>query len=268
MRLTAAQALIAFPRAAQHVERDGKRRRFSRECWASSATATSPASARRSQRPSFPYHQARNEQARSTWPRVRADEQPPADVCVHHVDRARSDQHAHRRRAATVNRCRCCCCRATCSPGARWRRCSSSSSTRPPGHLGQRLLQAGLAVLGPDQSARATDRVAAGRDARADLPAETGAVTLALPRTCRPKRSTIPRRSSRSASGTSRATPGRRGARAPRSRRSRRRQPPLIVAGGGVHLQRGDGGLPRSHRDGIPVGETQAARERCRSTTR
>ena len=95
--------------------------------------------------------------------------------------------------------------------------------------------------------------------------AETGAVTLACRRTCRPRRTTTRPSSSRGASGTSRARPDRAAlarpphhprAQTPADRRRRRR-----------HLLRGDRALRAFvEQTGIPVGETQAGKGSLRTT--
>ena len=167
--------------------------------------------------------------------------------------------------------CRCCCCRATSSRAATWRRCCSNSRVRAqPGHLGQRLLQAGLALLGSHQPARAASLCAAGGDARADLARPRPARSRwRCRRTCRPKRSTTPRSCSRSASGTSRASPPTaRRWRAPSSGSQAARRP-LIIAGGGVLYSEATEALARfAAATGIPVAETRPARARCPSTIR
>ena len=101
---------------------------------------------------------------------VREDAQPPAHAGVHVVDRARRDQHDHRRGGATINRLP-----VLLLPGDIFatRRpapvLQQLESTHIAGRVGQRLLQAGLALLGPHQPARAAPHGAARGDARADL---------------------------------------------------------------------------------------------------
>ena len=98
-------------------------------------------------------------------------QQPPADAGLHQLDRARRHQHGHRRRGRDDQpRCRCCCCPATSSPARTPAPVLQQLESSPvAGRLGQRLLQAGLALLGSHQSPRAAVRRAAGSDARADV---------------------------------------------------------------------------------------------------
>ena len=75
-----------------------------------------------------------------------------------------------------------------------------------PGRLGQRLLQAGLALLGPDQRPGAAVPAALAAMRVLTSPAETGAVTLALPQDVQAEAFDVPDgASSTSASGTSAA---------------------------------------------------------------
>ena len=134
-RLTMAQALIALPQAAVRRARRRASSRSSPAASASSATAIIAGIGQALQQiPEFRYYQARNEQALvHIADQLRQDEEPPADVRLHVVDRPGRDQHAHRRgdrHRSTA--CRCCCCRAISSPAATSRRsCSSwSPSTR------------------------------------------------------------------------------------------------------------------------------------------
>ena len=82
-------------------------------------------------------------------------QQPPADVGLHHVHRPGRHQHGHRRghghhqppaRAAAARRHLRA---AQCGPGAPAARIGPQ-----PGHLGQRLLQAGQPLLGSHQPPR------------------------------------------------------------------------------------------------------------------
>ena len=144
---------------------------------------------------------------------------------------------------ATVNR----------HPGAAAARRRLRHPGRQPGAAGargpdaarrqrQRRLQAGLAVLGPDQPARAAARRAARRDARAHRPGrDRRGHPLRCRRTCRPRRTTGRTSCSPSGSGTSAVRPSERGRARPRGRGDpRRASGPLIVAGGGVIYSRGD----------------------------
>ena len=136
-------------------------------------------------------------------------------------------------------------------------------SERTPGYLGQRLLQAGQPLLGPHQPPRAAPDGAARGDARADQPGRDrrGDAGAAAGRADRGVR--LPGGALRaSASGT---IPRNRPDRAALERAAawiRASQRPLIVAGGGVHLQRGDRArcAASSSATGIPVGETMAGK--------
>ena len=186
--------------------------RCSAGCSASSATATSPVSARRCEqmRDGLPYYQCRNEQAMVHTAAAYAKmQQPPADVRLHVVDRTGRDQHGDRRRgrhdqppagAAAARRHLRAAARA--APGA-----PAAGVVTVAGHLGQRLLQAGVALLGPHQPPGAAAHRAARSDARADLARRdrrrhAGAAAGRAGRGLRLSR----RRCSRSASGRFRAS--------------------------------------------------------------
>ena len=102
--------------------------------------------------------------------RLREDAQPPAHARLHLVDRTRRDQHDHRRgRRDDQPRA------GAAAAGRHLRRprprAGPAAARVEPvaGRLGQRLLQAGLALLGSDQPAGADRHRAAGSDARADV---------------------------------------------------------------------------------------------------
>ena len=101
---------------------------------------------------------------------VREDVEPPADAGVHDVDRPRRDQHDHRRRrrdhqpAAGAAAARRHLRQSRAGAGAAAARVGDSA-----GHLGQRLLPAGVALLGSHLPARTAADGAARSDARADL---------------------------------------------------------------------------------------------------
>ena len=204
--------------------------------------------------------------------RLRPDAQPAAGAGVHRLDRPRLDQHAHRRGAghhqphpgaaaarptSSPPASPAPCCRSWSSPTAttcpsttRSARCRGSStgsggpSSCPPPLLGA------MRVL--------TD------------PAETGAVTIALPQDVQAEAYDWPEelfakrvwhvaRPVPEPAALERAAAVIRGARRP-----------LIVAGGGVHLLRGDrGAAARSPRPPASRSPTpRPARARCRGTTR
>ena len=179
-RLTVAQALVRFL-AVQDVERDGVRAALLRGLLrASSAMATSPGSGRRSRAARrrtcrlLPGPQRAGDGAHRR--RLRAAAQPPRDLRLHDVGRARRDQHGHRRRRWPRSIAfRCCCCPATPSPPGCRTRCSSSSrSPTTPTVSVNDCLAAGVAVLRPHPATRAADPGGAGGDARADRPGRDG----------------------------------------------------------------------------------------------
>ena len=207
MRLTAAQALVRFL-AAQDVERDGVRqpllRRLLRHLRARQRRGIGQALY---ERPDLlPYHQARNEQAMvHTAVGYARSGTGSATLACTTLDRARRDEHGHRRgardrqpaagAAAARRRLR------VARPDPVLQQLEIAASRR---RLGQRLLQPVSRYF--DRIERPEQVIPAALAAMRVLtsPAETGAVTLAFRRTCRPRRSTSRTSSSRSASGTSR----------------------------------------------------------------
>ena len=135
-------------------------------------------------------------------------------------------------------------------------------SERQPGHVGQRLLQAGVALLGSDCARRTVAHRAARSDAVLTSPADTGAVVLSLPQDTQteafdypdsflaPRIWTIARPRGDTAAIT-------RAADAVHSSRS-----PLIIAGGGVLYSEASESLRRfaEAATGIAVAETQAGK--------
>ena len=101
---------------------------------------------------------------------LRQDGQPAPRDGLHQLDRAGRDQHDHRRGAGDDQPAAGAAAAGRHlrhpRPGAR------AAAARTAGHagrVGQRLLQAGVALLGSDQPARAADHLAARGAARADL---------------------------------------------------------------------------------------------------
>ena len=213
----------------------------------------------------LPYYQGRNEQAMvHTAVGYARQRNRLSTLAVHRLDRPGLDQHAHRRRAGHRSTgCRCCCCPATSSP---------PGSPRP-------VLQELEHPHGYDVSvndafrpvSRFFDRVWRPEQLPAALlgamrvltdPAETGAVTIALPQdvqaeaydwpdelfaervwhVARP----VPEPAALAARGRGRSAAARR---------------PLIVAGGGViYAEANDALRAFAEATGIPVAETQAGK--------
>ena len=102
--------------------------------------------------------------------RLREDAQPPAHARLHLVDRPRRDQHDHRRgrRDDQPRAGAAAAGRHLRRPRPRAR--PAAARIEPvAGRVGERLLQAGVALLGSDQPARTDHHVAARSDARADV---------------------------------------------------------------------------------------------------
>ena len=186
------------------------------------------------------------------------------DARMHHVDRPRRDQHDHRRgRRDDQSRA------GAAAAGRHLRRaavpircCSSSNRASSQRRVGQRLLQAGVAILGSDQSAGAVDLVVARSDARVDVSGRhrRGDDRLCR-RTFRRRRSTIPPRSSSRGSGPFPGTGRTATAVANAARAIRAAQRPLLIAGGGVLYSEATDALAAFARaTGVPVAETQAGK--------
>ena len=264
--MTVAQALVRFLAAQEHRARRRAPAASSPAASGSSATATWPGSARRcSSTPDLlPYHQARNEQAmvHIAAGYARQRNRLGASRARRRSGRARPTWSPARRWRRSTG-CRCCCCRATRSPRAR------------PHPVLQQLEAPHDATLSVndcfkpvsryfDRIERPEQLVPAALEAMRVLtdPAETGAVTLALPEDVQTEAFDVPDGVPRAArldgvppaAGARRARAGGRadprGAAAADRRRRRR------------DLRRGDRrAAPRSPtRTGIPVGETQAGR--------
>ena len=193
IRLTMAQALVRYLAAQRIRTPDGERAALRTACSRSSATATSPASAKRSQ-PSasaLPTFRAHNEQAMAhRGDRLRKSAPAPSHDGLHDLDRARAPPTwSPPRRSRTSTACRCCCL-----PGDMF----ASRQPDPvlqqledfgdPTDHGQRLLASGVAVLGSHHAARAAARVAAAGDVGA---ARSGRLRPGrrsrCRRTCRPR---------------------------------------------------------------------------------
>ena len=278
MRLTVAQALVRFL-AAQYTERDGVRaaadRRLLRHLRARQRRRRRAGAARAAAR-RCPSTTRRNEQAMVHAAAGYARHE--ATGCRRSPARRRSARARRTwspaRRWPRSTACRCCCCRATCSPRARpapvlqeledptlatTSRSTTASSPvsrfwdrdQPPRAARRRALLAAMRVL--------TD------------PAETGAVTLALPQDVQAEAFDWPEELFERAR-LARAPPAARaGARWPRrSTLLRGARRPLIVVRRRHDLRRGDRRAARAGRgDRHPAWpRRRPARARCPTTTR
>ena len=262
-RLTMAQAVIAFLKA-QRVERDGVERPFFAGCFGIFGHGNIAGVGQAlQQQPDFRYYQCRNEQAMvhtaAAFAKTRTGSRP-SPAPPRSAPARPTWSPARRWRPSTA--CRCCCCRATSSPAATSRRClqqleseqsqdiSVNDCFKPVSRYWDRINR-------PDQLLTALPEAMRVLTS----PAETGAVTLALPQDVqteafeypaalfRPRVWYIPRnRPDRAALERAAAW----------IRASRR---PLIVAGGGVRYSEATEALRRFvDRTGIPVGETMAGK--------
>ena len=202
-RLTMAQAVVRFL-AVQRTEPRRRRAAVLRRRLRNLRSRQRGRHRRRrstQHREALRYYLARNEQAMvHTAAGLREDEQPAADPRLHDVDRSGRDQHDHRRRRRRPSTgCRCCCCPGDIFADAPSGASPAAARVEPvAGRLGQRLLQACVTLLGPDQPARTDPHRAARSDARVDVSLRKPARSRsAFRRTFRPKRSTIRPRSSR-----------------------------------------------------------------------
>ena len=170
-RMTMAQALIVFLKQ-QHVERDGREHAFFAGMVGIFGHGNVAGIGQAlQQNPDFPYILMRNEQAGVHYGRgICQGEQPAAHVCLHVVDWAGRDEHDYRRGAgdhqpaagaAAAGRYFCAAQRGA---GA-----AATGVADYAGHGRERLLQAGVALLGPHLQAGTTDHFPARGDARADF---------------------------------------------------------------------------------------------------
>ena len=241
VRLTVAQALVRFL-ASQYTERDGVRAAADRGLLrhlrprqrGGRRPGPAPGPADRRGGPAvLPGPQRAGHGARLG--RLRPDAEPAADLRLHRLDRPRLDQHGDRRRARHHQP----------HPGAAAAQRLLRHPGRQPGAAGargpalvrrerQRRVQAGVAVLGPDQPAGAAAVGAAGRDAGAHRPGRDrrGDPRAAAGRAGRGLR--LAGGAVRRA-GLARAPPGARACRARARRRGAPQRPQAaVVAGGGV----------------------------------
>ncbi len=102
--------------------------------------------------------------------RLREDAQPPPDAGMHDVDRSRGHQHADRRRwCDDQSPARAAVARRHLRQPPAGTGAPATRVTTVPGRVGQRLLQASLALLGPHLPSGTVDLGAPGSDARVDL---------------------------------------------------------------------------------------------------
>ena len=207
--LTTAQAIVAFL-IQQYVERDGVEQPFFAGCFGifghGNVAGIGQALQQMPELRLLPGPQRAGDGPYRR--RLRQDEEPASDARLHLVDRAGGDQHGHRRRrrddqppagAAAARR----------HLRAAQRRAGAAAAGvgAEPGCLGQRLLQAGQPLLGPDQPPGSALTALPGGDARSDQPGRdrrrhAGAAAGRPDRGVRLSR----RRCSASGSGASRAT--------------------------------------------------------------
>ena len=190
---------------------------------------------------------------------------------VHHLDRARRDQHDHRRGARDGQPA------AGAAAAGRHLRHASPAPGAPAARgaarrhrLGERRLPARVALLRPRRAPRAGGVRGARGDARAHRPAETGAVTLALPEDVQAEAVEVPESFLEPRVGRSGAGPPAPDALARAAELMRAAKRPLIVGGGGViyseatealrrlgrghrHPRRRDAGRPRLARSDHPL---------------
>ena len=141
-----------------------RRSRTSPACGRSSATAMSPAWARPCMPAARPADLARAQRT-GHGPcrhRLRQADAPPASDGLHHLHRPGRDQHGHRRRAGARQSLA-----GAAAAGRRVRQPPAGSGAAADGGfqrrhgVGERLLQAGLALLRPHHPARTTHRFVA-----------------------------------------------------------------------------------------------------------
>jgi 3D-(3,5/4)-trihydroxycyclohexane-1,2-dione acylhydrolase (decyclizing) len=269
MRLTVAQALVRFL-AAQEIERDGERHRFFAGCYGifGHGNLAGLGQALHQHQDLLPYHQARNEQAMVHLAAgyARQRNRLGAFACTTSVGPGATNMVTGAA-LATINRLP-----VLLLPG-------DTFATRAPHPVLQQLEVPHDATVSVNDCFRPVSRyfdrisrpeqlVSAALEAMRVLtdPAETGAVTLALPEDVQTEAFEVPEAFLEPRAWTvyRRPPPPRALARAAELVRAARR--PLIVAGGGVIYAEATGALAAfAHATGIPVAETQAGRGALRS---
>jgi 3D-(3,5/4)-trihydroxycyclohexane-1,2-dione acylhydrolase (decyclizing) len=269
MRLTVAQALVRFL-AAQEIERDGERRRFFAGCFGifGHGNLAGLGQALQQHQDLLPFHQARNEQAMvhlaSGYARQR--NRLGAYACTTSIGPGATNMVTGAA-LATINRLP-----VLLLP-------SDTFATRAPHPVLQQLEAPHDATVSVndcfkpvsrffDRIERPEQLVSAALEAMRVLtdPAETGAVTLALPEDVQTEAVDVPDAFLEPRVWTVYRRPPAREALARAAELVRGARRPLIVAGGGVIYAEATDAL-RDFVDatGIPVGETQAGRGALRS---
>jgi 3D-(3,5/4)-trihydroxycyclohexane-1,2-dione acylhydrolase (decyclizing) len=269
MRLTVAQALVRFL-AAQEIERDGERHRFFAGCYGifGHGNLAGLGQALQQHQDLLPFHQARNEQAMVHLAAgyARQRNRLGAFACTTSIGPGATNMVTGAA-LATINRLP-----VLLLP-------SDTFATRAPHPVLQQLEAPHDATVSVNDCFRPVSRffdrvtrpeqlVSAGLEAMRVLtdPAETGAVTLALPEDVQTEAVDVPAAFLEPRVWiVYRRPPAREAlARAAALVRSARR--PLIVAGGGVIYSEATAALAAfAVATGIPVGETQAGRGALRS---
>ena len=269
MRLTVAQALVRFL-AAQEIERDGERHRFFAGCFGifGHGNLAGLGQALQQHEDLFPFHQARNEQAMVHLAAgyARQRNRLGAYACTTSVGPGATNMVTGAA-LATINRLP-----VLLLPG-------DTFATRAPHPVLQQLEAPHDATLSVNDCFKPVSRffdrvdrpeqlVSAALEAMRVLtdPAETGAVTLALPEDVQTEAVDVPEAFLAPRVWTVYRRPPAPDAldRAARLVRAARR--PLIVAGGGVIYAEATGALAAlADATGIPVAETQAGRGALRS---
>jgi 3D-(3,5/4)-trihydroxycyclohexane-1,2-dione acylhydrolase (decyclizing) len=269
MRLTVAQALVRFL-AAQEIERDGERRRFFAGCLGifGHGNLAGLGQALHQYQDLLPYHQARNEQAMvhlaSGYARQR--NRLGAYACTSSVGPGATNMVTGAA-LATINRLP-----VLLLPG-------DTFATRAPHPVLQQLEAPHDATVSVNDCFRPVSRyfdrisrpeqiVSAALEAMRVLtdPAETGAVTLALPEDVQAEAVEVPEAFLEPRVWTVYRKPAAPEALARAAELIRAAQRPLIVAGGGVIYSEATEALSAfADATGIPVAETQAGRGALRS---
>ncbi len=269
MRLTVAQALVRFL-AVQEIERDGQRQRFFAGCFGifGHGNLAGLGQALQQHQDLFPFHQGRNEQAMvhiaSGYARQR--NRLGAYVCTTSIGPGATNMVTGAA-LATVNRLP-----VLLLP-------SDTFATRAPHPVLQQLEAPHDATLSVndcfkpvsrffDRVERPEQLVSAALSAMRVLtdPAETGAVTLALPEDVQTEAVEVPDAFLEPRVWTVYRRPPAREALSRAAALIRAAERPLIVAGGGVIYSEATAALAAFvDATGIPVGETQAGRGSLRS---
>ena len=269
MRLTVAQALVRFL-AAQEIERDGERRRFFAGCFGifGHGNLAGLGQALQQHQDLLPFHQARNEQAMVHLAAgyARQRNRLGAYVCTTSVGPGATNMVTGAA-LATINRLP-----VLLLP-------SDTFATRAPHPVLQQLEAPHDATVSVNDCFRPVSRffdrvtrpeqlVSAALEAMRVLtdPAETGAVTLALPEDVQTEAVEVPEAFLEPRVWTVYRRPPAPKALSRAAELVRSAQRPLIVAGGGVIYSEATDALAAfSEATGIPVGETQAGRGALRS---